>query len=98
MRWASRPECVGWVELLRNPSPHRKSLVGFAKSSTHPTTLQRLQPLRDLAGSDIGLLQQFAHGEEAVELPGKMPVGDGNAGLLQPLGVFTAFVAQWIGA
>jgi hypothetical protein len=60
--------------------------------------VQRLQPGRDLARCDIGLLQQFAHGEEAVELAGKYPRRDGHAGVLEPRGIFVAFVAQGIGA
>src|ERR1700721_2307825 len=59
--------------------------------------IQRPQPRADLAGGDIGLRQQLAHGEEAVELAAKMPVGHGNAGCLQTLGIFVAFVAQRIG-
>ena len=35
--------------------------------------IQRLQPDADFAGRDIGLLQQLAHGEEAVELRGPKP-------------------------
>ena len=59
---------------------------------------QRLQPAGDLGDGDVGLLQQLAHGEEAVELAGKVPVGHGHAGFLQPRGVFGALVAQGIGA
>src|ERR1700692_4832367 len=59
--------------------------------------IQGSQPCADLAGGDIGLRQQPAHGEEAVELAGKMPVGHGHAGLPEALGIFVAFVAQWIG-
>ena len=43
---------------------------------------QRLQPAGDFADGDVGLLQQLAHGEEAVELAGKMPVRHGHAGFL----------------
>src|SRR6266403_2488765 len=60
--------------------------------------IKRLQPLADFAGRDIGLLQQLAHGEEAVELAGKGPVRYDNAGFLQATCVFVAFVAQGIGA
>ena len=35
--------------------------------------IQRLQPDADFAGRNIGLLQQLAHGEEAVELRGLKP-------------------------
>src|ERR1700754_3870121 len=59
---------------------------------------QRLEPAGDFGQRDVGLRQQLAHGEEAVELAGKMPVGHGHAGLLQPRGIFVAFVAQRIGA
>src|SRR4051794_1643865 len=45
------------------------------------TLVQRLQPDRDVGCRDIGLRQQLAHSEEAVELAGKMLVGDGDAGL-----------------
>src|SRR5688500_18250366 len=58
----------------------------------------RPQPRADLAGGDISLLQQFAHGEEAVELAGKVPVGDRYAGFFQSRRVFVAFVAQGVGA
>ena len=60
--------------------------------------IQCLQPGADFAGRDIGLLQQLAHGEEAVELARECPVGHCNAGLSQAHGVFVAFVAQGIGA
>src|SRR6266576_6678669 len=43
-------------------------------------SIQRLQPGADLAGCDIGLLQQLAHGEEAMKLAGEMTVGHGHAG------------------
>src|SRR5882724_5795952 len=59
---------------------------------------QRLEPAGDFAQRDVGLWQQLAHGEEAVELAGKMPVGHAHAGLLQPRGIFVAFIAQGIGA
>ena len=45
---------------------------------------QCLQPAGDFADCDVGLLQQLAHGEEAVELAGEMPVGHGHAGFLEP--------------
>src|SRR5580704_5562991 len=60
--------------------------------------IQGSQPCADLAGGDIGLRQQPAHGEEAVELAGKMPVGHGHAGFGQAVCVFVTFVAQGIGA
>src|SRR5260370_30353719 len=60
--------------------------------------IKRLQPVADFAGRDIGLLQQFAHGKEAVELAGKAPVRHRHAGFLQAFCVFVAFVAQGIGA
>ena len=46
----------------------------------------------------LACCKQFAHGEEAVELAGKVLVGDGHAGFLEAVGVFVAFVAQGIGA
>src|SRR5579871_1378920 len=46
-------------------------------------SIQRLQPCRDLGDGDIGLVEQLAHREEAVELAGEVPVGDRHAGLLQ---------------
>jgi hypothetical protein len=60
--------------------------------------IQRLQPVPDFAGRDIGLLQQSAHGEEAVELAGKAPIRHGHAGFFQAVSVFVAFVAQCISA
>src|ERR1700677_480309 len=67
-------------------------------SAASDDLLQRPQPCADVAGGDIGPRQQLAHGEEAVELAGKMLVGHGHAGLLETLGIFVAFVAQRIGA
>src|ERR1700694_1416340 len=52
---------------------HNSSTFGCAE-------IQRLQPVPDFAGRDIGLLQQLAHGEEAVELAGKAPIRHGHAG------------------
>src|SRR3984957_17803917 len=90
---ANRPVRVPMARI----SPHESS-VCLATSSEAPPILQRLQPDADFTGRDIGLLQQFTHGEEAVELAGEMPVGHGHAGFLQTAGVFVAFVAQGIGA
>src|SRR6185312_13634373 len=61
-------------------------------------SIQRLQPCRNFGDRDIGLVEQFAHGEEAVELAGEMAIDDGYAGLFQPRGIFIAFVAQGIAA
>src|SRR5262245_2801266 len=36
-------------------------------STRAPLLVQRLQPGADFAGSDIGLVEQLAHGEEAME-------------------------------
>src|SRR5215471_9193563 len=55
---------------------------------------QPLEPGGDLACGDIGLRQEFAHREEAVELAGEVAIGHGHAGFLQPCGIFVAFVAQ----
>ena len=55
---------------------------------------QRLQPIADLLDRDVGLRQQLAHGEEAVELAGEGAMGGGHAGGFQPLRIFLAFVAQ----
>src|SRR5215470_15086192 len=65
-------------------------------STRAPVLVQRLQPGADFAGRDIGLVEQLAHGEEAMELAGKEAVGDANAGLLETLRIFIAFVAQGI--
>src|ERR1700761_7092224 len=56
-------------------------------------SIQPLQPRRDFSDGDIGLVEQLAHGEEAMELAGEVPIGDGHAGLLQLCGIFVAFVA-----
>src|SRR5581483_758814 len=60
--------------------------------------IQSLQPCRNFSDRDIGLVEQLAHGEEAVELAGEMPVGDRHASLLQLRGVFDALVAKRITA
>src|SRR5262249_19601909 len=65
---------------------------------TAPVLAQRFQPDADLAGGDIGLVEQLANGEEAMDLAGEEAIGDGNAGRLQPLRISIAFVAQGIGA
>ena len=44
--------------------------------------------------ANVGLIAQFAHGEEAVESPRKRPVGDGDAGISQPIGVRLAFILK----
>src|SRR6266581_3659071 len=82
-----------------------RTLARIVESAIMPTmrhdailSVQRLQPAGDVARREIGLRQQLAHGEEAVELAGKVLVADGHAGVLQPFGVFVAFVAQRIGA
>ena len=59
--------------------------VSLDRDEVSSALVQRLQPGADFAGGDIGLRQQLAHGEEAVELAGKVPVGHGHAGFLQPL-------------
>src|SRR5207237_1198124 len=46
--------------------------------------IQLLQPGADVARRDIGLVEQLAHGEEAVELAGMRPVRHRHAGLAQP--------------
>src|SRR5258706_9119541 len=56
--------------------------------------VQRLQPVADFASRDIGLVQQFTHGEEAVELARKSPIRHRHAGFLEAFCVFVAFVAQ----
>ena len=53
-----------------------------------PGSIQRLQPCRNFSDRDIGLVEQLAHGEEAMELAGEVAIGDGHAGLLQPRGIF----------
>src|SRR6201994_1013437 len=50
--------------------------------------VQRLQLCRNFSDCDIGLDNQLAHGKKAVELAGKVAIGDGHAGLLQPRGIF----------
>src|ERR1700688_3407533 len=90
---ANRPVRVPMARI----SPHESS-VCLAISSEVTPILQGLQPDADFTGRDIGLLQQFTHGEEAVELAGKMPVGHGDAGCLQAALIFVALVAQGIGA
>src|ERR1700744_6390678 len=61
-------------------------------------SVQRLQPAGDFTHRHVGLLQQFAHGEKAVELAGKCPGGYGDAGVLQPRRIRIALVAQGISA
>src|SRR5689334_25303533 len=51
-------------------------------------SIQSLQPGRYLAHGDIGLVEQLAHGEEAVELAGEVAIGNGHAGFFQPCGIF----------
>src|SRR4030081_2324981 len=73
-------------------------IIPFDRVPISLPLFQRLEPAGDFAQGDVGLRQQLAHGEEAVELAGKMPIGYGHAGLLQPRGIFVAFVAQGISA
>src|SRR6266403_2584652 len=105
--WASRAATVPIARIR----PHESS-VCFAISRDADASMavsceaklstmqliQRLQPVADFAGRDIGLLQQFSHGEEAVELAWKSPVRHRHAGFLQAFCIFVAFVAQGIGA
>src|ERR1700675_854641 len=49
-------------------------------------SIQRFQPGADFAGRDIGLIEQLAHGEEAVELARKMAGGHGHAGFFEEIG------------
>src|SRR6516164_11531890 len=57
-------------------------------------SIQSFQPGRDLAHGDVGLVQELAHREEAVELAGQMQLDHSNARFLQPRGIFVAFVTQ----
>src|SRR5262249_32254512 len=88
---------------IASTSPHDISVclaisIAAEDSTAAPRLTLRLQPGADFAGGDVGLVEQFAHGEEAVELAGEVAIGHGHAGLLQPLGIFVALVAQRIGA
>src|SRR5690349_23328778 len=79
-------------------SPQESSVCwAIAAEASMPASIQRLEPGCNVGHGDIGLLQELAHGEEAMELAGEMLVGDGNAGFLQPCGIFVTFVAQGIG-
>src|SRR5258708_39085626 len=75
-----------------------KLVPRFGIASSRIALVQRLQPACNVGCRDVGLRQQLAHGEEAVELAGKVPVGYGHSGGLQPRGVFVAFVARGIAA
>src|ERR1700761_9620361 len=82
-------------------SPHDSSVcwaIAAEEAASIRDLVQPLQPACDLSHRDIGLVEQPAHGKEAVELAGEVFVGDGHAGLLQPRGIFVALVAQRIGA
>src|SRR3977135_1910190 len=77
--------------------PHDSSVCFAISMEAEASKLvQRLQPAGDIARCDVGLWQQLAHGEEAVELAGKVLAGHGHAGRLQPRSIFLAFVAQGI--
>src|SRR5215475_5962985 len=73
-------------------SPHESSVCWAiaVEDASMDSSIQPLQPGRDLAHRDIGLVEQLAHGEEAVELAREMPVSDAHAVLLQPRGIFVA--------
>ena len=58
--------------------------------------VEGLQPIADLGGGDICLLQQLAHGEEAVELARECPVRYSDAGFTQTMCVFVTFVTLFI--
>src|SRR5256885_16667735 len=75
---ASRPASVP----IASTSPQDSS-VCFAISIEEDVSndllfelVQRLQPGADFARRDISLIEQLAHGEEAVELAGEEAVGD----------------------
>src|SRR5262249_44117555 len=79
-------------------SPHESSVCWAIadEEASMDSSIEALQPGRDLAHRDIGLVEQLAHREEAVELASEMSVGDAYAILFQPRGIFVAFVAERI--
>src|SRR4051812_43055371 len=89
---------VPWLPSQLRPRRGMAKMVRTMEAIGFASSAQPLQPRADLAHGNIGLLQQLAHGEEAVELSGVVPGGDADAGLLQACGIFVAFVAQGIGA
>src|SRR5262249_2541046 len=88
---------------IASTSPHDISVclaisIAVEVSTNRSGSVQGLQPGADFACRDIGLVEQLAHGEEAVELAGEEAIGDGNAGRLQALRIFIALVTQGIAA
>src|SRR6185312_2683797 len=81
-----------------SPQESRVCWAIAAEDASIENSIQPLQPGRDFRHRDIGLIEQLAHGEEAVELAGEMPVGNAHAILLQPRGIFIAFVTERIAA